>query len=654
MSNVREKIPVVIVEDYGEIARLIARRIAELIRSRSAEGREVVLGLATGSTPIGVYRELIRMHREEGLSFAHVVSFNLDEYYPMPAESIHSYHRYMWENLFDQIDIRPENVHIPPGDVPRDDVESACAAYEAAIVAAGGIDFQILGIGKTGHIGFNEPGSGLGSRTRLVALDTVTRRDAAADFFGEDSVPTEAITMGVASILEAREIALIATGEHKAAIVRRAVEGEMDPDVAATYLQPHPNATFFLDRAAAADLTRIRTPWVVGEVQWTRELEIQAVIWLSQTTGKSILKLDALDYRENRLSSLLARYGSAGPLNGEVFNTLLSKIRGKSRLPAGQRIIIFSPHPDDDVISAGGILNKLHQNGNEILVAYQTSGNIAVFDHEVRRYLDFIRRFDRDFAVEGGGIPQLLDKVERFLAEKEPGQVDIPEVLTLKKSIREAEAVSGIQTFGMKREQACFLNLPFYQTGKVRKEEIGPRDVQIVLDLLEERRPDYVFVAGDLSDPHGTHRMCLEAVEAALARYSGEQPEVWYYRGAWQEWSVAEADVIVPMSEQELRQKILAIYKHQSQKDKAPFPGQDEREFWQRVEERNTSTAKIVDELGLPEYFAMEAYVVRKDGKALETEMISTAALASPPRRRRAGDHPGETPQARSGAATGG
>jgi glucosamine-6-phosphate deaminase len=486
-----------------------------------------------------------------------------------------------------------------------------------------------------------------------VALDTVTRRDAAADFFGEDSVPTEAITMGVASILEAKEIALIATGEHKAAIVRRAVEGEMDPDVAATYLQPHPNATFYLDRAAAADLTRIRTPWVVGEVQWTRELEIQAVIWLSQETGKSILKLDALDYRENRLSSLLARYGSAGPLNGEVFNTLLSKIRGKSRLPAGQRIIIFSPHPDDDVISAGGILNKLHQNGNEILVAYQTSGNIAVFDHEVRRYLDFIRRFDRDFSVEGGEIPQLLDKVERFLAVKEPGQVDIPEVLTLKKSIREAEAVSGIQTFGMKREQACFLNLPFYQTGKVRKEEIGPRDVQIVLDLLEERRPDYVFVAGDLSDPHGTHRMCLEAVEAALERYSGEQPEVWYYRGAWQEWSVADADVIVPMSEEELRLKILAIYKHQSQKDKAPFPGQDEREFWQRVEERNSSTAKIVDELGLPEYFAMEAYVVRKNGKPLETETISTAALASPPRRRRAGDHPGETPEVRSEAAIG-
>jgi glucosamine-6-phosphate deaminase len=644
MSNVREKIPVVIVEDYGEIARMIALRIAELIRERNAEGRPAVLGLATGSTPIGVYRELIRMYRAGEVDFSNVVTFNLDEYYPMPRESIHSYHRYMWENFFDQIGIPPENVHIPPGDVPRDGVEAACAEYEARIREAGGIDFQILGIGKTGHIGFNEPGSGRGSRTRLVALDTITRRDAAADFFGEDSVPMEAITMGVATILEAREIALIATGEHKAVVVRRAVEGEINPDVAATYLQEHPNATFYVDRAAAAELTRIKTPWVVGEVQWTRPLEIQAVIWLSQETGKSILKLDALDYREHHLSSLLARYGSAGPLNGEVFNTLLSKIRGKSRLPAGKRIIMFSPHPDDDVISAGGILNKLHQNGNEILVAYQTSGNIAVFDHEVRRYLDFIRRFDRDFSVDGVKVPTLLRRVEEFLAVKQPGQVDIPEVLTLKKSIREAEAVSGIQTFGMSRDQACFLNLPFYQTGKVRKEEIGPRDVEIVLDLLEEKRPDYVFVAGDLSDPHGTHRMCLEAVEAALARYSGEQPEVWYYRGAWQEWSVAEADVLVPMSEEELKQKILAIYKHQSQKDKAPFPGQDEREFWQRVEDRNTTTANIVDALGLPEYFAMEAYVVMKGGKPLEAELISTAGLAAPPRRRRATDHPGALP----------
>ncbi|HEX8359150.1 MAG TPA: glucosamine-6-phosphate deaminase [Longimicrobium sp.] len=640
MAQSRERVPVVIVE-YDQIANTIARRIAEIVRERNHQGRPAVLGLATGSTPIGIYRELIRLHREEGLDFSNVVSFNLDEYYPMDPDSIHSYHRYMRENLFDHINIPRENAHLPPGNIERERVEEACQQYEDAIRAAGGIDFQILGIGKTGHIGFNEPGSGKGSRTRLIALDTVTRRDAAADFFGEDNVPTEAVTMGVASILDAREIALVATGEHKAAIVRRSVEGEPDPDVAATYLQDHPNATFYLDPAAAAELTRIKTPWVVGEVEWNRKLEIEAVIWLSQTTGKSILKLDPEDYRENHLSALLARYGSAGPLNGEVFNALISKIRGRSKLPQGKRIIVFSPHPDDDVISMGGILNKLHQNENDIIVAYQTSGNIAVFDHEVRRYLDFLQRFGRDFANGGGELQELTFRMEAFLDQKHPGQVDIPEVQTIKQRIREAEAVSGIETFGMTRDQACFLKLPFYQTGKVRKDPIGPEDVAITLRLLEEHRPEIIYVAGDLSDPHGTHRMCLEAVERALQEYSGEQPEVWYYRGAWQEWSVSDADILVPLSEEELRTKILAIYKHQSQKDKAPFPGQDEREFWQRVEERNTGTAHIVDQLGLPEYFAMEAYVVRKNGKPVEQETISTSGLARPPRHRRATDVPG-------------
>ncbi len=640
MAQVRERVPVVIVE-YDEIARTVARRIAEVMRAKREAGGTPVLGLATGSTPIGVYRELIRMHREEGLDFSDVVTFNLDEYYPMDPESIHSYHRYMWENLFEHINIPRESVHVPRGDLPREEVEEHCRAYEQAIRDAGGIDFQILGIGKTGHIGFNEPGSGVESRTRLIALDTVTRRDAAADFFGEDNVPTEAITMGVASILDAKEVALIATGEHKAAVIRRAAEGEPDPDVAATYLQMHERAVFYVDPASAAELTRIKTPWVVGEVRWDRKLEIEAVIWLSQSTGKSILKLDSDDYREHHLSSLLARYGSAGPLNGEVFNALISKIRGKSKLPSGKRTIVFSPHPDDDVISMGGILNKLHQNGNPIVVAYQTSGNIAVFDHEVRRYMDFLRRFDRDFQVADGKVTELTDRIECFLDDKHPGQVDIPEVQTIKQRIREAEAVSGIETFGMRREQACFLNLPFYQTGKVRKDPIGPRDVEITLELLERERPEIVFVAGDLSDPHGTHRMCLEAVHAALEQYSGEQPEVWYYRGAWQEWPVSEADVLVPLSEDELELKILAIYKHQSQKDRAPFPGQDEREFWQRVEERNTATARIVDRLGLPEYFAMEAYVVRRAGQPLEQETVPTSALGAPPRLRRATDRPG-------------
>jgi glucosamine-6-phosphate deaminase len=643
MAQTRERVPVVVL-DYPQIARTVANRIAEIIRSKGAIGERVVLGLATGSTPIGVYRELIRMHREEGLEFSDVVTFNLDEYFPMEPESIHSYHRFMWENLFEHIDIRPENVHLPRGDLPRSEVEAHCEEYERKIRAFGGIDFQILGIGKTGHIGFNEPGSGVESRTRLIALDTITRRDAAADFFGEDNVPTEAITMGVATIMDAREIALIATGEHNAEVIRRATEGDVDPDVAATYLQNHPNATFFVDPAASAELTRIKTPWVVGEVKWDREMEMRAVIWLSGAVGKSVLKLDAVDYREHHLSSLLARYGSAGPLNGEVFNALIAKIRGKSKLPLGKRILVFSPHPDDDVISMGGILNKLHHNDNEILVAYQTSGNIAVFDHEVRRHMDFLRRFSRDFQVSEGRTLGLIDEVELFLDSKRPGQIDIPSVQLIKKSIREAEAVSGIETFGMRREQACFLNLPFYQTGKVKKDPIGPDDVRITLDLLEQVEPELIFVAGDLSDPHGTHRMCLDAVKLALEQYSGSPPEIWYYRGAWQEWPVSEADVLVPLSEEELRLKILAIFKHQSQKDKAPFPGLDDREFWQRVEERNRATASEVDQLGLPEYYAMESYVVWKDGRRVRQEPEPTSALAREPRSRRASDHPGFLP----------
>jgi glucosamine-6-phosphate deaminase len=633
MPASKERVPVVIVE-YDEIARTIAKRIAEIIRQRRRDGRHAVLGLATGSTPIGIYRELIKMHREEGLDFSDVVTFNLDEYYPMRPDSIHSYHRFMRENLFNHINVRPENVHIPRGDVPRDDVDVECEAYEVAIRKAGGIDLQILGIGKTGHIGFNEPGSGADSRTRRISLDTVTRRDAAGDFFGEDNVPTEAITMGVASIMEAKEIALVATGEHKAAIIKRAVEGEPDPDVAATYLQRHPNAVFYVDFAAAADLTRVRTPWVIGEMKWTREKEIDAVIWLSEITQKSVLKLDENDYREHHLSSLLARHGKAGPLNGEVFNALIAKIRGRSKLPAGKRVVVFSPHPDDDVISMGGMLNKLHQNKNDIVVAYMTSGNIAVFDHEVRRYADFLRRFGNDFDINDSTAGALIEEVEDFLDSKQVGEIDAFPVQVMKRAIREAEAVSGIETFGMKREQARFLNLPFYQTGKVKKDPIGPEDVRIVLELIEEQKPELVFVAGDLSDPHGTHRMCLEAVNGALSRYSGNPPEMWYYRGAWQEWEIAEADVLVPLSEDELRAKKMAIFKHQSQKDRAPFPGQDDREFWQRVEERNRNTAHLVDRLGLPEYFAMEAYVVRRAGAPIEHEMVATSSLAETSRSR--------------------
>src|SRR5436190_3206031 len=424
-ASAGEKIRTVVVEDHEDIARLVANRIATLIRERTAAGERTVLGLATGSTPIGVYRELIRMHRDEGLTFKTVVTFNLDEYYPMPKESIHSYHRFMWENLFNHIDIKPENVHIPPGDLPRTEIDEAAQRYELAIERAGGIDLQILGIGKTGHIGFNEPGSGSESRTRLVTLDAVTRRDAAADFFGEEYVPREAVTMGVATILDAREIAIIATGEHKSAIVKRAVEGDIDVEVAATFLQRHPNTTFYVDRAAGAELTRIKTPWLIDEVQWTQDLMVRAVIWLSQQTNKSILKLTQRDYAEHKMSALVAKYGTPGEVNGKVFNILGAKIRGKSKLSTHQRIICFSPHPDDDVISMGGILRKLVENENEITIAYQTSGNIAVFDHDVRRYVDLLERIGSNDLIEREKVEQLAKKVYAFLDRKRPGEVDI-------------------------------------------------------------------------------------------------------------------------------------------------------------------------------------------------------------------------------------
>ena len=625
----RERIPVRVMEGHDSIAVEVAGKIARLIRERAREGRSAVLGLATGSTPVGVYRELIRMHRDEGLDFGNVVTFNLDEYFPMRPGSIHSYHRYMREQLFDHVNIPAPHRHIPRGDLADAEVEDHCEGYERRIRETGGIDLQLLGIGRSGHIGFNEPGSGRRSRTRRLYLDTVTRSDAAADFFGEENVPPQAITMGVATILAAREVVLLATGEHKAGIVRRAVEGEVHADVAATFLQRHPAATVYLDPAAAAALTRIRTPWLVGDVEWTPYRENEAVIWLSRRTGKPILHLATDDYREHHLGSLVSRHGSAEPLNGQVFNALISRIRGKSRLPRGREMLVFSPHPDDDVISMGGLLGKLAENGNRVTVAYQTSGNIAVFDHEVRRYLDFMRRAAA--VIEPGdreSLAAVLRSVEEDLARKEPGDMDTEAVQHLKRIIRESEACAGIGSLGLSADRARFLNLPFYRTGRVRKNPVTEADVAIVHDLLEEVRPSMVFAAGDLSDPHGTHRMCLETVERALERYSGDPPWLWLYRGAWQEWSVNDATVLVPLSEHEMRRKVQAIFKHESQKDSAPFPGPDAREFWQRVVDRNRGTADFLASLGLPAYRAMEAYVTMRAGERVEAREIATSSLA--------------------------
>jgi glucosamine-6-phosphate deaminase len=601
------------VPDHDDLVALLADRIVEVITRETAAKGRAVLGLATGSTPIGVYRELIRRHQAGTLDFSRVVTFNLDEYYPMAPDRPHSYRRYMWENLFAHVNVVPANVHIPDGSVPRERLAEHAAAYERAIADVGGIDFQLLGIGKSGHIGFNEPGSSSDSRTRLVTLDTITRKDAAADFFGEDNVPREAITMGVATILDAREIALIATGEHKAAIVQRAVEGEVVPDVAATFLQRHANTTVYLDLAAAGDLTRIKTPWVLEAVEWTPVMTERAVVWLAEQSGKAVLKLAARDYAEYHLSPLLARHGSPGPINGQVFTRLRDKIRGRRSLPSRKSVLVFSPHPDDDVISMGGVLRKLWENENAIIVAYMTSGNIAVFDHDAERHLDFVARAAATLGLDPAAAQRAFEAAAQSFERKAPGDVDLPAVQELKRFIRESEAIAALESVGIPRSLARFLNLPFYQTGEVRKRPIGDEDVAIVARLIEEAHPDLVFVAGDLSDPHGTHRMCKAAIDQALARYKGPKPEVWLYRGAWQEWPLTEADVLVPLSQDELRAKVMAIFKHQSQKDTAPFPGgHDDREFWQRVEARNVETAAHADRLGLPEYYAMEAYVVAK------------------------------------------
>ena len=612
-SRDRERLRTVVLHEHEDLAALVAERIMEVIQRETRAKGKVVLGLATGSTPLGVYEELIRRQRAGEVDFSRVITFNLDEYYPMSRESSHSYHRYMWENFFAHVNIAKENVHIPDGTIPRERVTEACAAYEAAIRAAGGIDFQLLGIGKTGHVGFNEPGSDAASRTRIVTLDTLTRKDAAADFFGVDNVPREAVTMGVATILDAKEVALLATGEHKAGIVARAVEGEISTDVAATFLQRHRAVTVYLDLPAAAELTRIKTPWLLEGVDWTPGLVERAVVWLAERTSKAVLKLSARDYAENQLSPLLARAGSAGPINGQIFNRLRDKIRGRAKLPTHERVLVFSPHPDDDVISMGGILRKLWENENQIVVAYMTSGNIAVFDHDVTRHLDFVERAAAALAIDPAVVRRARDTVNAGMEQKAPGDIDIPVVQDLKKYIRESEAIAALAAVGIPPTAARFLDLPFYQTGEVRKRPLGESDVAIVLKLLEDTRPDLIFVAGDLSDPHGTHRTCKAAVERALARYqAGQRPEVWLYRGAWQEWSLTDADVLVPLSQDELNAKILAIFRHQSQKDTAPFPGYDEREFWQRVEARNLETAARADRLGLPEYYAMEAYVIQR------------------------------------------
>ncbi len=626
----REKIPTRVFDEAADASIAVAREIAQLIRDKAGRGQKAVLGLATGSTPTRLYAELVKMHKEKGLSFKNVVTFNLDEYFPIQPNELQSYVRFMHEHLFDHIDIDPANVHIPNGTLPIEQVPDACAAYEAAIQEAGGIDIQILGIGRTGHIGFNEPGSGRNSITRLITLDQKTRKDASADFFGEQNVPRRAITMGVGTILRARRLVMLAFGEGKAGVTAKAVEGEVTEAVAASFLQDHPNAQVMLDRAAAAKLARFDTPWMVSPVEWTDDLMKKAIIWLAQKLGKPILKLTDEDYNEHYLQDLLAEHGPAYDINVNIFRTMQRTITGwpggkpASRKQPGdmdrpvdkifpKRVMIFSPHPDDDVISMGGTFIRLVDQGHEVHVAYQVSGNIAVFDDDAVRFADFMSEFNHMFGLDHTKSDELERSIEQSLKHKKPGEVDSPEVQKIKGLIRRGEARAGARACGIPDTQLHFLDMPFYETGRVRKAPLGEADIQIIVDLLRKNKPHQIYAAGDLSDPHGTHRVCLSAIFQAVERIKDEawfaDTVIWLYRGAWQEWEPHKIQIAVPISPQELLRKRQAIFKHQSQKDRAPFPGNDPREFWQRAEDRNRATAEIYDKLGLAEYEAIEAFV---------------------------------------------
>lgn len=625
--NYYEKIPTVIYQESSDASVAVADEIARLIKKNDKKGESTVLGLATGSTPVAVYDELVRLHKEEGLSFKNVITFNLDEYFPIEPNSLQSYVRFMNEHLFDHIDIPDDNVHIPDGTIDEDDVYAYCDEYERKISKAGGLDIQLLGIGRTGHIGFNEPGSRPDSKTRLITLDKITRKDAASDFFGEEYVPRRAITMGVGTILEAEKIILMAWGEAKAPVIKESVEGPINESVPATYLQSHNNTVVVLDDASAEKLTRINTPWLLKSCDWDDGLIRKAVVWLCQKLDKPILKLTDENYNENGMSDLIASKGPAYNINIKVFNELQHTITGwpggkpneddkyrpERAEPFPKKALIFSPHPDDDVISMGGTLIRLVDHGHDVHVAYQTSGNIAVFDDDVIRFADFVTDYAEAFEMKDQKAQTLFAEITHYLKNKEPGEVDSPEIKEIKGLIRRGEAKAAGRYCGVPDDNLHFLDMPFYETGRVKKKPLSDEDIKITVNLLRKIKPHQIYAAGDLSDPHGTHRVCLKAIFLALEEVKNEDWAqdcyVWLYRGAWQEWDVNEIEMAVPLSPLELTRKRRAIFKHQSQKDRPLFPGSDTREFWQRSEDRNRATAKTYDNLGLAEYEAMEGFV---------------------------------------------
>lgn len=624
-----ERIPIRIFPNLQEGSAFAARQVAELIREKQSKNEMVVLGLATGSTPKALYYELVRMHEEENLSFKNVITFNLDEYYPIERDTYQSYYNYMHRIFFDQVDIDPKNVHIPNGEWPKESIKQHCAEYEAAIEEAGGIDLQILGIGNNGHIGFNEPGSSIHSRTRLINLENSTRLANAYEFANISEVPRLALTMGIGTILKAERIILLAWGAGKAPVVQKAVEGNVTEHVPASLLQQHPNCYFILDEAAAAELTRFRSPWLTGEIEWTDQSIKKAVVNMALKQKKPVLSLTNNDYNEFGLGDLLVERGDAYEINLQVYYMLRDSITGwpggkpdvnlphhpERSKPYPKKVVIFSPHPDDDIISMGGTFQRLHDQGHDVHVAYQTSGNIAVTDEFVTRFMDFAVGFEEIAGISNQKSNDILEQVTTYLSKKKSNSIDTLQIRAIKGLIRRCEAKATCRYVGIPTKNIHFQNLPFYETGTIEKKPMSEKDIELTVALLRELQPQQVFAAGDLADPHGTHKVCLDVVLEALRRIKNDGDKwvhdcwLWLYKGAWQEWNIDEIEMAVPMSPDQVLRKRYGIFIHQSQKDMVPFQGSDSREFWQRAEERNTNTADLYAQLGLTHYAAMEAFV---------------------------------------------
>ena len=615
-----EKLHNVIAANSSEGSKAVAHTIANLILEKQKKKEVCILGLATGSSPISVYRELVRLHREEGLSFENVITFNLDEYYPIAKEDVQSYYYFMHDNLFNWVDIKPENINFPNGEVELEELRDTCIAYEKEIKKLGGIDLQILGIGRTGHIGFNEPGSHLNSQTRTITLDHLTRFDASSSFQGLENVPRKAVTMGIQTILNAKQILLMAWGTYKAEIIQKAIEGKISDKIPTTYLQYHKKTTLVLDPEAASELTRIKTPWLVSSCEWNKANRSKAISWLCEKTQKSILKLTDEDYNQNGMSDLLAQHGSSYDLNIEMFNRLQHTITGwpggkpnaddayrpEKKYPEKKRVIIFSHHHDDDVISMGGTFDRLVSQGHEVNIAYQTSGNIAVSDSDALKYLEVTSD------LIGEKKDKKLDFLKNALKNSNPQKAAPRNVCDLKGSIRKCESLGATRYMGIPDSQVHFLNLPFYETGMIAKNPISEEDIKLTKALIESIKPHQIYAAGDLADPHGTHRVCLDVIFESLKQLKSKpfmkDCWVWLYRGAWHEWEIHEIEMAVPMSPDQVLRKRKSIFYHQSQKDGVMFQGNDHREFWVRAEERNSYTAKKYRAMGLADYAAMEAF----------------------------------------------